>query len=145
MLKSLMVFALAAACAAGVAAYGQQSSGTLVVPVNKTPAENGKQMYFSYCASCHGAEGRGDGPAGLALRQPPTDLSALSRNNGGKFPTQHVIAVLQFGSQASAHGSAEMPIWGPVFGRIDGNGPQPALKSLRISNVVRYVETLQVK
>jgi mono/diheme cytochrome c family protein len=145
MLKNLMYFALAAACAAGVAAYAQQLSETVVVPVNKTPADSGKQMYVSYCASCHGVEGKGNGPVGLALRQPPADLSALSRNNGGKFPTQHVVAILQFGSQASAHGTAEMPVWGPVFDRMDGNAPQPALKSLRISNVVRYIETLQVK
>jgi mono/diheme cytochrome c family protein len=144
MLKSLVLAVLAAACAAG-AAYAEQASGTVVVPVDKTPADSGKQMYASYCASCHGAYGKGDGPVGLALKQPPADLTVLSRNNGGKFPTQHVVAILQFGSQASAHGNAEMPVWGPVFGRLDGNQPQPAMKSLRISNVAHYIETLQVK
>lgn len=144
MLKNLMHFALAAACAAGVA-NAQQPSGTVLVPVDKTPAANGKQMYISYCASCHGVDGKGAGPVALSLQKQPADLSALSRNNGGKFPTQHVIAVLQFGSQAAAHGTAEMPVWGPVFGRMDVNDPQSSMRSLRISNVARYVETLQVK
>jgi mono/diheme cytochrome c family protein len=144
MLKHLMVFALAAACSTGFAA-GLQTPGTVVVPVDKTSPDNGKQMYASYCASCHGAYGKGDGPVGLALKQPPADLTMLSRNNGGKFPSTHVIAVLQFGSKASAHGTAEMPVWGPIFGRIDANQPQPTMKSLRISNLVQYIETLQVK
>jgi mono/diheme cytochrome c family protein len=144
MLKNLMYFAFAAACAASVA-HAQLSSGTLMVPVDKTPADSGKQMYTSYCASCHGVDGKGNGPVALSLQQPPADLSVLSRNNGGRFPTKHVIAILQFGSQAAAHGTAEMPVWGPIFGRMDGNDPQPTLKSLRISNVARYLETLQVK
>jgi mono/diheme cytochrome c family protein len=144
MLKNLMYFALAAACAAGVA-NAQQSSGTLVVPVDKTPADSGKQMFVSYCASCHGVDGKGSGPVALSLQKQPADLSALSRNNGGKFPTQHLIAILQFGSQAAAHGTAEMPVWGPIFGRMDGKDRESTMKSLRISNVTRYIETLQVK
>lgn len=144
MLKNLMYFALAAGCAAGMA-YAQLSSGTVMVPMNRTPADGGKQMYINYCASCHGLDGKGAGPVALSLQKQPADLSALSRNNGGKFPIQHVVAVLQFGSQAAAHGTAEMPVWGPVLGRLDGNDPQSTMKSLRISNLARYIGTLQVK
>ncbi len=114
MLRNLVYFTLAAACAAGVA-YAQQPSGSVLVPVNKTPADSGKQMYISYCASCHGVDGKGAGPVALSLQKQPADLSALSRNNGGKFPTQHVIAVLQFGSQAAAHGTAERCRFGVPF------------------------------
>jgi mono/diheme cytochrome c family protein len=36
----------------------------------------GTALYPAHCASCHGAEGRGDGPASAGLRVPPADLTA---------------------------------------------------------------------
>ncbi len=35
----------------------------------------GRRIYDLECAQCHGAQGRGDGPAGLFLDTPPTDLA----------------------------------------------------------------------
>jgi mono/diheme cytochrome c family protein len=144
MLKNLILAVLAAVFAAGIG-YADQTSNKVVVPAGKTPANNGKQMYASYCASCHGVDGKGSGPVGLSLKQPPADLTGLSRNNGGKFPTGHITAVLQFGAQASAHGTAEMPVWGPVFNKLDESAPHSSLRALRISNLAQYIETLQVK
>jgi hypothetical protein len=45
--------------------------------------------------------------------------------------------------QVPAHGSAEMPVWGPILGKMNLSSPQDKL--LRISNLSRYLETLQVK
>ena len=142
MLRNLLFTALAAAIAVGIG-YADQSAGKVVVPVSKTPANSGKQMYISYCASCHGIDGRGDGPVAMELRKHPADLSVLSRNNGGRFPSEHVSAVLQFGMENSAHGTAEMPVWGPVLGRMDLMGSQINMKALRISNLSRFLETIQ--
>lgn len=144
MLKNLVFVALAAAVAAGIG-YADQTAGKVVVPIHRTAANSGKQMYMSYCASCHGVDGKGNGPVAQELKQQPADLSILSRNNGGKFPTEHVTAILQFGTEASAHGTAEMPVWGPLFGRMDVNSPQPEMKALRISNLNRFLESLQEK
>ena len=41
-------------------------------------AENAKVVYEQQCAFCHGIEGRGDGPAGSALRPPPTNFTSPS-------------------------------------------------------------------
>ena len=35
----------------------------------------GKKLYQTYCAACHGEKGRGDGPAGAALTPRPADLA----------------------------------------------------------------------
>jgi copper transport protein len=35
---------------------------------------SGEQVYVTYCASCHGETGRGDGPSGLRLVPRPADL-----------------------------------------------------------------------
>jgi mono/diheme cytochrome c family protein len=36
--------------------------------------ESGRQLYGRYCASCHGVDGDGAGPAGVGLRPSPRDF-----------------------------------------------------------------------
>jgi mono/diheme cytochrome c family protein len=144
MFKRLFLTALAAAVVVGMG-YAQQSATEVNIPVNRTPAYSGKQMYASYCAPCHGVDGRGNGPVANSLRVAPRDLTALSKDHNGKFPSAHVMAVLQFGTEMPAHGTAQMPIWGPILGNMDRTSPTHDVQALRISNLTRYVETLQGK
>lgn len=85
------------------------------VPVSRTSAASGKEMFTQYCASCHGKEAKGDGPAAAALSIPPPDLTALGKNNGGKYPSAKVSSILHDEGGVKAHGNREMPVWGPVF------------------------------
>jgi len=142
MLKHLLVAAMAATLAAGVS-YADQSSAKVTIPVNKTAATSGRQMYANYCAPCHGVDGRGQGPVSLALKTPPMDLTLLTRSNHGKFPDAHIVSVLQNGIDVPSHGSPEMPVWGPILGKMNQTNPQD--RQLRISNLSRYLETMQVK
>jgi len=142
MLKRLLVTAFTATLAVGIG-YADQSNPKVTIPVNKTSATSGKQMYVNYCAPCHGVDGRGQGPVASALKTPPPDLTVLARNNHGKFPDSHVATVLENGSLIASHGSAEMPVWGPILGKMNQSNAQDRL--LRISNLSRYLETLQVK
>jgi mono/diheme cytochrome c family protein len=142
MLKRLLFSTMAAMLAVGIAT-AEQNNGKVTIPVNKTSPADGKQMYTSYCAPCHGVDGRGAGPVAPALKVQPTDLSVLSRNNHGKFPDTHIVSVLQNGSELPAHGTAQMPVWGPILGKMSQTNPQDKL--LRMSNLSRYLETLQVK
>jgi mono/diheme cytochrome c family protein len=100
-------------------------------------------MFASYCASCHGEDGKGAGPAAAALKITPVDLTMLSKKNGGKFPDRHTIAVLEFGEQTAAHGSAAMPVWGPALGKL--NPSNSSDRPMRISNLIRYLESIQAK
>jgi hypothetical protein len=77
------------------------------------------------------------------LKSPPTDLTALARANKGKFPDVHVIAVLEFGSSLPAHGTGQMPVWGPLLGKISNVRSQEA--QLRINNLCRYLESIQAR
>ena len=142
MLKRPLVTASIALLAAGIS-YADQSNAKVTIPVSKTAVTNGKQMYTNYCAPCHGVDGRGQGPVASALRTPPVDLSVLSRNNHGKFPDAHIVTVLQDGTEISAHGSPQMPVWGPILGRMNVSNPQDRM--LRISNLSRYLESMQTK
>ena len=142
MSKRLLLIAMAGAIAAGMA-YARQPETKVVIPVQSTSASNGQQMYTDYCASCHGRDGKGNGPAASAFKARPTDLTVLSRNNHGKFPDAHIVAVLNFGTENPAHGSRLMPVWGPIIGSLDrGASPQT---QLRISNLIRYLESIQAR
>lgn len=142
MLKRLLFIAMGASLALTMG-NADPSRGKLIIPVNKTSPTDGKQMYTSYCAPCHGVDGRGHGPAADALKTPPTDLTRLAKANHGKYPDTHIVSVVRFGVEVNAHGSAQMPVWGPIFGTMSKVNPQE--KELRTSNLARYLETLQVK
>jgi|CZKL01.1.fsa_nt_gi mono/diheme cytochrome c family protein len=142
MLKRLLLAALAVSLTVSLG-YADQSVKKIVIPVDKTNPTNGKQMFTSYCAPCHGVDGRGNGPAAPALRAKPVDLTGLAKANHGKFPDTHILAILQFGVEVPAHGSAEMPVWGPILGKMNHVNSQD--KDLRMSNLSRYLENIQVK
>jgi len=76
--------------------------------------EFGKTLFTQNCASCHGAEGAGDGPVAVFIEPKPSDLGTLAEMNDGVFPFGAVWASIAEGSQ-SAHGTSMMPVWGDLF------------------------------
>ena len=113
------------------------------VPAVYTDPSSGKEMYQQYCASCHGADGKGDGPAAPALKMSATNLTTMAAKNGGTFPAAHVAAVIQGDAMTPAHGSKDMPVWGPIFMSIGGHSA--AEVQLRIRNLTNYLQSLQGK
>jgi len=111
-------------------------------PIAMTSATSGSEMFNSYCASCHGKDAKGDGPAAPALKVPPANLTELAKKNNGKFPADHVATILRSGV-TGAHGSVDMPVWGPLFSQVSGRSD--SIVQMRISNLIHYLESLQVK
>ncbi|HEV2102478.1 MAG TPA: cytochrome c [Candidatus Acidoferrum sp.] len=111
--------------------------------VQQSDPSSGKAMFTSYCAACHGPSGKGDGPAASEMKAAPTDLTQLAKKNDGKFPTDHVRSILEFGAKAPAHGSSDMPVWGTLLHALDQN--DPVKTNLRIQNLVDYIKSLQAK
>ncbi len=61
----------------------------------------GKGLYEKYCVACHGAQGKGDGPAGRMLKPPAADFtSAASR----KKPESEFTQVIENGKPGTAMG-----------------------------------------
>ena len=145
MVRNIFFAAFAVSLLAGIGYANQSTSRTVVIPVSKTSATSGKQMYVNYCAPCHGVDGRGQGPVAAALKKQPTDLALLSKNNGGKFPATHIMSVLEFGAANPSHGAAEMPVWGPMLDRMDNTSAENNVSLLRIGNLSRYLQSLQAK
>lgn len=125
---------------AGVAANAQNVKR---VPVSPTSPASGQQMFTTYCAVCHGTEGKGNGPAATALKKTPANLTELTARNGGKFPELKVFDTIKGDLETPAHGSRDMPIWGTVFQGL-GHGSQGEVQ-LRISNLTAYVQSIQGK
>ena len=134
----LFTLATAALCA-------QNESRPVIqkTPAGRTSASSGQEMYRAYCASCHGAGGKGDGPASAALKSRPLDLTDLARQNAGKFPELRVFGAINGDLRVTAHGSKAMPTWGAVFGQMDST--DVARVKLRIRNLTKYIESLQVR
>jgi mono/diheme cytochrome c family protein len=104
---------------------------------------SGKVMFKQFCAACHGADAKGRGPATPTLNTRVPDLTTLSKRYAGKFPFEYVESVLRFGPGVRSHGSAEMPVWGPIFQYLE-NYNEAAVRQ-RIRNLCDYIESLQQK
>lgn len=113
------------------------------VPIQQTSPASGKEMYTQYCAACHGADAKGTGPAAPALKTPPADLSTLAQRNGGKYPSDRVSEILRTGTGVAAHGSSDMPTWGPLFRSLDPTNNTAVQQ--RIHNLNEYLTSLQAK
>ena len=127
----------------GVGALAQQQ--TKVEGIRASPEQKGlvggEQLYLAFCAACHGKDGHGGGPAAQALKTRPSDLTRLAERASGSYPTSRVRRYILGQGRVRAHGTEEMPVWGPFF--LDmAAGEQ--LFATRAQNLVDYIESIQV-
>ncbi len=100
----------------------------------------GPDLFQAYCASCHGLDAKGTGPAAQALKVEVPDLTVLTRNNRGQFPALRVRQMITGDQVAAAHGSRAMPIWGPIFHQVEEDKD---FGNVRLANLVKYLESIQ--
>ena len=140
--KFVLTVAVLVASAVLVMAQGQ-TPVVKHVPIKPTNAASGQEMFRSYCAVCHGEDAKGNGPAAVAMKVPPVDLTTLAQKNGGKYPAMHVSSVVRGEADLPAHGSKDMPVWGPLFFRLS-QGHEAEVQQ-RIANLNQYIESIQAK
>ena len=136
MVKRMLVALVGVAVFASVAQA--QKPKIKQVPIKPTASIEGKQMYDSYCAVCHGTDGKGGGPAAKALVKAPTDLTQLSARNKGTFPEMRVQRFIEGADEVPAHGSRDMPMWGDLFRSLSKDTAR-----LRVAALTDHVKTLQ--
>jgi mono/diheme cytochrome c family protein len=132
---------LVCALLVAVCAAARQTTDVDKSQLPPTYVPSGKTMHKQYCASCHGLDGKGRGPAAPSLNTRPADLTTLAKHHDGKFPREYVASTLRFGPGFSAHGSSDMPVWGPIFQYLD-NYDEAAVRQ-RIKNLCDYLESIQ--
>ena len=143
----MKTIANAAACVVLLAGGSAPSAGAgqKAGPASPPPVIEsmyGLDLYRHYCATCHGRDGKGDGPAGRALKVPPSDLTVLAGREKGVFPASAVEVIIRGGTPVAAHGSVEMPVWGPIFYALD---PSDARVKARIAALVAHIASIQQK
>jgi mono/diheme cytochrome c family protein len=121
---------------------GAQQTQIKEAPARAMSPADGKENFTAYCAVCHGNDAKGNGPAAPALKGPIPDLTTIAKRNAGKFDAvamQRVVSGVD--KPRPAHGTVDMPIWGPVFRNTQGD----QATTLRVTNLVKYLESLQQK
>jgi mono/diheme cytochrome c family protein len=132
---------LAAAC---FFVIGVAWAGAAQRPEDRAPSEtieSGRDTFVFYCAACHGRAGKGDGPVVSSLKAAPPDLTTLAKRSGGRFREAEVTAFI-IGRRPSAHGSSDMPVWGPLFRELNRSDSRI---DVRLSRLVDYLKSIQVK
>jgi mono/diheme cytochrome c family protein len=74
--------------------------------------DTGRIEFLSKCATCHGADGKGDGPFSSKLKTKPPNLTTLAKRNKGVFSRRAVYDAVDGRKATGSHRIAEMPIWG---------------------------------
>jgi len=115
-------------------AEGQSSAMTATIA--------GQETYRSYCASCHGLDAKGNGPAASALKKAPADLTFLAKKSGGKFPAARVSSIIRGNDFIVDHGLQGMPVWGNAFRAANHD---ETMVELKIRNLTVYLRSVQQK
>src|SRR5574341_2266508 len=119
--------------------------------LNQADVDGGQRYYKQYCASCHGADAKGNGPMAAALQKPPTDLTQLAKKNGGNFPYGEVHDILEGQAGIAAHGSNDMPAWGDEaftsgeLSREVGGAASIYARRGRAMMLLEYLRSIQAK
>jgi mono/diheme cytochrome c family protein len=141
--ESWIGLAIAAALLAGSSPAAQNprhetAKGTALIDSIQGPA-----LYKAYCASCHGIDAKGNGPMAKSLTVKPSDLTRIAARNGGTFPLMRIERIIAGEELVSnGHGSSEMPVWGPIFSRVENDQDRGRV---RIDNLARFLRDTQVK
>lgn len=119
----------------------------VVTGASAQDADIGRSLYHTHCATCHGMEGRGDGPMSGVLLIKPVNLTELTAANGGTFPLERVVKRIDGRDPLVSHGSP-MPVYGDYFEGIfdvpvKTPAGQPVLTSRPVVNLVAYLLEIQ--
>ena len=137
---SLLGFAaIGASRLAGGAGSPQQQESEKEYPQLIRSVE-GPDLYRAYCASCHGKDGKGNGPVAASLKATVPDLTIITLGNDGNFPAARMKRIIVGEGMIASHGSREMPIWGPIFHQVEEDVDRG---NVRVENLVTYLESIQ--
>ena len=118
---------------------------TLTAGAEDDEAKTGAELFISLCASCHGAQARGDGPVAPLLVTPPSDLTRIAQRNSGRFYADTVQRFIDGREVRRAHGPRDMPVWGRqlYFSAKEDDPAARAHADAEIAKIVEYLRSIQ--
>lgn len=110
----------------------------------ETHGYTGPSLYKTYCASCHGVDGKGNGPVASSLKVEVPDLTRIAARHGGQFPAAQIRKIIDGRTTRPPHGPRDMPVWGDAF-RITGGDDVEAQKRATelIELLTEYLRSIQ--
>lgn len=105
--------------------------------------QRGERLYLIHCASCHGTDGRGDGPMREVLTRLPTDLTRLDAAGNLWVDAARDVLTGASARWCGVHGRREMPVWGASFvdrGRV---GEQREEVAAEIESLLTFLREIQ--
>ena len=104
------------------------------------------ELYQQLCSSCHGVEGRGDGPVASLIEIDVPDLTRIAFRDGGEFPTEDVRRAIDGRWDRRAHGARDMPVWGWQLydSSATGDAQERAVVDSMIDRLVQHLRSIQV-
>lgn len=106
----------------------------------------GKTLYMQHCMSCHGVDGKGDGPAAEGLSTTPADLTKIAARRDGVWPALQVMDILS-GYSRIAQPREDMPVIVDILdhnmSEFDPGNGEPFLMPTKLIEIANYLESLQ--
>jgi len=109
-----------------------------------TQTTTGREVFQTYCASCHGEAARGDGPLSSAMNRKPANLTEIAKRNGGQFPSELIFKTIDGRQPVRGHGGPDMPVWGDVFTRLRDAGDAERVKAI-VQSLVEFLDSIQLR
>ena len=105
---------------------------------------SGEETFDRFCASCHGENGRGDGPVAVGLPITVPDLSLLKKRQGDRFPETTLRKIIDGREIVVYHGTRYMPVWGYEFWVEEGADEEAEARvEVIIVNLIDHIESIQ--
>jgi mono/diheme cytochrome c family protein len=123
-------------------AWVATTSFLAAAPGGQQSTYSGPSDFQTYCTSCHGTEGKGDGPIAKSLPKRPPDLTRISARHDAVFPKDQVFKTIE--GKSGAHTNVDMPVWADVFAKSEASLGVDAA-AMRIRALVDYLGMIQAK
>lgn len=106
----------------------------------------GKTLYMQHCVSCHGVDGKGDGPSAERLSTTPADLTKIAARRDGVWPALEVMEILS-GYSRNIQPREDMPVIVDILdhdmSEFDPGNGEPFLMPTKLIEIAKYLESLQ--
>ena len=114
------------------------------LPAQAQDPHLGITEYEISCMSCHGIDGRGDGPRAKTLKTGPADLTMIAKSHNGEFPVRKLTEIIDGRAIVRTHGQRDMPVWGDHYRvRTEANEPNSAIDRRARAQILALVEYLR--
>jgi mono/diheme cytochrome c family protein len=144
MTRRIGFWSVSIASVAFLAMAFQSGGATAAEQEQGSHAALGSYLFKTYCATCHGTSGRGDGPLADSMRRRPSNLTEIAKRNKGTYPKELVAQIIDGRTKVPGHGGPDMPVWGDAFMRTSETTDEASVKH-RIQALADYLETLQAR